>query len=455
VVVTGLLLGGCQWAMYGFGPGRTGSNPIESTIGLGNVAQLQLRWTAAVTSPVSSPEENQIVVANNLVYAAIAPGVHPATVDVFDAAGVNGCAGTPKVCAPLWTYALGSGNNPGSPVVVGGMLYVFDLDTTYAFDASGTNGCGGSPKVCQPLWSAPGGGNDILVDQGKLFVVDIQGASNQGEDVLGYDAAGSNGCGGSPKVCSPVWRGTVPSCGFATRCSPSGALMAAGGRLYEQVQIQGQEADFVPGQVWFDEAGSVGCSGSPPTCVGTIGSGGLVAAGLGGAHGSIVSTYQRVGPDTLVNGSAAIVDVTDPSSNLLWSQVVEATASPTESSKTRIGKPAVVGPTAYLPVGTGTQAWGGDQPTTCSPFVLNMCQPLWRTTSAAQQVTVANGVLFDDAGRAYDAAGSVNCSGAPKVCTPVAQIGPVTSNSPGTETQIVNGWVYRRIGTTLQAYHLP
>ncbi len=447
VVVASLLLGGCQWSMYGFGSGRTGSNPFESTIGVGNVGQLQLRWTAPVTSPVSIVEDNGFVVANNLVYASVGPNVRRSAVDVFDAVGVTGCAGTPKVCTPVWSAAVPTSNGASSPVVVGGRLYVSSLDTTYAFDAAGTTGCGGSPKVCQPLWSAPGVSSHIVVDRGKVFVFDPQGPG-----VVGYDAAGSAGCGGSPTVCAPVWRGTVPDCETTLGCYPTGAMMAANGRLYEQLRIDGDEADFVPGQAWFDEAGTVGCSGSPPNCIGTVGSGGLVAVGPAGAHGSIVSTYQRVGPDPLSVSSAAIMAVTDPSSNLIWLQAVQ-TASPGERDKTKIGKPAVAGPTIYLPVGTGIQAWAVDQPTTCTST--GTCQPLWRTTGTAKEITIANGLIYDDVGRAYDAAGILNCSGTPKVCAPIAQIGPTTANATGTETEIVNGWVYRRVSTTLQAYHLP
>src|SRR5207342_2602291 len=99
-----------------------GLNPIESTIGLGNVAQLQLRWTAPVSTSVFG-DDHQFVVANNRIYAAAGPDAQNATVKVFDALGVTGCGGTPKVCAPLWTYALARGNNASSPVVVGGTLY--------------------------------------------------------------------------------------------------------------------------------------------------------------------------------------------------------------------------------------------------------------------------------------------------------------------------------------------
>ena len=63
---------------------------------------------------------------------------------VFDAAGVTNCAGSPKVCTPLW-----SATAFGSPAVADGMVYVGPA----VFDASG---CGAS--TCAPLWTAAVGG---------------------------------------------------------------------------------------------------------------------------------------------------------------------------------------------------------------------------------------------------------------------------------------------------------
>ena len=322
--------------------------------------------------------------------------------------------------------------------------------TLYTFDAAGNTGCGGVPKTCAPLWSAPGQAGRLLVDHGMVFALTTDPTTT---DIVGYDLTGSNGCSGSPKVCAPVWHGTVSGCGFAFRCGATGALMAANGRLYVQVTTVGQEADFQPGQAWFDEKGVTGCSGSPPHCIGAIGSGGLVAIGPVGAHGSIVSTYQTFGNDPLLQSSAAIVVVTDPSSNLLWDQAVQV-APPGNRTLTTIGKPAAEGSTVFLPTGSGVQAWAVDQSPTCTLTNATPCQPLWRTVGPATELSVANGVLYDDAGRAYDASGSVNCSGTPKICAPIAQVGPTARNATSTETEIVNGWVYREVANTILAYHL-
>ena len=98
--------------------------------------------------------------------AAVADGIvfvqsQDGNLYAFDAAGVAGCAGAPKVCAPLWTAPTGSVSS-SSPTVVDGVVYVGSSNgNLYAFDASGVSGCAGAPKVCAPLWTAPAG-NDLV-----------------------------------------------------------------------------------------------------------------------------------------------------------------------------------------------------------------------------------------------------------------------------------------------------
>src|SRR5690348_4450715 len=56
-----------------------------------------------------------------------------------------------------WTANL---DNPvkSSPAVVGGVVYVGSTDgKLYAFDAAGSTGCSGTPKICNPLWTASTG----------------------------------------------------------------------------------------------------------------------------------------------------------------------------------------------------------------------------------------------------------------------------------------------------------
>ena len=65
--------------------------------------------------------------ANGVVYIASAgPASHdlPALY-AFDANGVTNCSGTPKVCQPLWTAPLSTGDiTSRSPIVANGVVYV-------------------------------------------------------------------------------------------------------------------------------------------------------------------------------------------------------------------------------------------------------------------------------------------------------------------------------------------
>ncbi|HEY7069606.1 MAG TPA: PQQ-binding-like beta-propeller repeat protein, partial [Acidimicrobiales bacterium] len=60
-----LLAGGCAWAQPRFGPERTGFNPLEDQIGVGNVAQLGLQWQAELPS-----RGKDVLVTDGLVIVA-------------------------------------------------------------------------------------------------------------------------------------------------------------------------------------------------------------------------------------------------------------------------------------------------------------------------------------------------------------------------------------------------
>ncbi len=100
-------------------------------------------------------------VANGFVYTT---GILDTTIRVYDAAGVTGCSGSPKVCEPLWTYSLTGHEGAGPPTVANGVVYLttHGLEDPaqlriHAFDAAGTRNCAGTPKVCTPLWFQPVG----------------------------------------------------------------------------------------------------------------------------------------------------------------------------------------------------------------------------------------------------------------------------------------------------------
>ena len=151
-------------------------------------------WTGNATSiNVASP-----LVWNGTVYAGSTNG----TLYAFDAAGVTNCSGTPKTCAPVWTATTGD-SIYAPPAAANGVLYVGTLgDTTslYAFDAAGITNCSGTPKTCTPLWrgNRPFGVRSApAIAHGVVYVGDTS--------ITAFDAAGITNCTGTPTICSPLW----------------------------------------------------------------------------------------------------------------------------------------------------------------------------------------------------------------------------------------------------------
>ncbi len=316
VVVFVVVAAGCDWPTFHGGFARTGYDAFESKIGAGNVDSLTRAWTASVAGVASSPVVaagmvfvssgtvfgppskpalfafsatgtsncsgaekrctpvweaaplcptgcneptgttfSEPTVANGVLYVGDYPD---GVVYAFDAAGVTDCSGTPKLCSPLWTARTGMPGTNYSPAVVNGVLYDASSDGhLYAFDAAGTTNCSGTPKVCTPLWTASIGsaGNNAsspAVVNGVLYVA----GNRPGQNVLlAFDAAGSIGCAGTPKVCTPLW--SAPLAG------PIGLAPAvANGTVY----VGESEPNFLGQVAAFDAAGSKQCSGTPKTC---------------------------------------------------------------------------------------------------------------------------------------------------------------------------------------------
>ena len=134
-------------------------------------------WTTAsipdaYTNPNTSP-----AVANGVAYLGIGleddSGPIPTfsgLLAAFDASGATNCAGTPRVCTPLWT-APTSGWIAGQPAIANNVIYVRDT-STYAFDATGTINCSGSPKQCTALWGVIAYGTEYssaVISGGVLY----------------------------------------------------------------------------------------------------------------------------------------------------------------------------------------------------------------------------------------------------------------------------------------------
>jgi outer membrane protein assembly factor BamB len=295
LVVLVLVAAGCDWTMFGYGPAHTRSNPTEKTIGVGNAGLLTTAWTGTTFGEV----ESSPAVANGVVYV----GANDGSLYAFDAAGSRGCSGTPATCAPLWTAATGGfvySSVFSSPAVANGVVYVGSNDNKlYAFDAAGSRGCSGTPKTCAPLWTGTTGGT---VESSPAVANGIVYVGSADHKLYAFDAAGSTGCSGTPKTCAPLWSGTT---GGTVGSSPAvangvvyvgsfedgklNAFDAAGstgcsgtpktctplwtGATAGDVESSPAVANGIvyvgstDGRLYaFGAAGSTGCSGAPKTC---------------------------------------------------------------------------------------------------------------------------------------------------------------------------------------------
>jgi hypothetical protein len=148
----------------------------------------------------TSPTLFAPAVAKGVVYTVSYAHGEGHRLRAYDAAGVEGCTGVPKICAPLWTSTTtlvpvgNEGLTPAdgetsAPAVANGVVYVVGIDHTmcgilcttiphlFAFDGSGVQGCAGTPKQCTPLFDAAGAQgfktfSEPVVANGRLFVGD-------------------------------------------------------------------------------------------------------------------------------------------------------------------------------------------------------------------------------------------------------------------------------------------
>lgn len=74
----------------------------------------------------------------------------------FDAAGTTSYGGSPKQCSPLWSSITPT---LFPPAIANGVVYTVSYASgeghrLRSFDAAGVQGCTGVPKICAPLWTS-------------------------------------------------------------------------------------------------------------------------------------------------------------------------------------------------------------------------------------------------------------------------------------------------------------
>jgi len=419
--------------MFGYGPEHTSFNSTETAISVGNVAGLVQRYPPNDGNGCGIEVCSAPAVAKGSVYFGTASGdlvasdagtgnlqwsghtgaaisSSPAVVDgvvyvgsddsklyAFDAAGTTNCSGSPKRCAPLWTANF-MDKVRSSPTVANGVVYVAISGGVFAFSAAGTTNCSGSPKVCNPLWATTLANVAVrtpAIANGVLYVT--------GDYLYAYDAAGTINCSGTPKLCTPLWTGKP---GTGTMHTPPAV---ANGVVYVGAQTIGG-----PFLLAFSAAGITNCSGSPKVC------------------------------------------------ESLWAGSLQGLSFNST--------PAIANGVVYI-IGSLLAAFDAAGIKNCSPDILGdqQCAPLWTVERpsgtywwGSWSPAVANGVVYvsyqlisilDFNGyariEAFDAAGTTNCSGTPKTCSPLWSdvVGARAGSFAEVSSPVVaNGAVYLNAG---------
>jgi hypothetical protein len=187
--------GTAAWRQVGGGPGHAGVASGPSIFDSSNAADLEVDWSHEIESP-SAPS---IVGERIFVTSSRAGAGVRSRLVVLDS----------RTGRSLWHGVGLPAAGAVQPVVVGGFVYVgvapaFDDAELFVFPASGC-----SQPRCRPIWTAawhisgddfgnPIGGPHVTVASGSVFAL-------SSTDLVVFDA---RGCGA--RVCSPVWRGTLP-----------------------------------------------------------------------------------------------------------------------------------------------------------------------------------------------------------------------------------------------------
>jgi hypothetical protein len=246
----------------------------------GNPTVCQPIWSASLgeTAPYIGDGRRSPSVANGRVFVS----GYDNAVHVFDAAGQEGCHGSPKQCDALWTAAapltctLPDLRQCGlsTPAVSAGRIYVSarateDTGGVYAFDASGMSSCSGSPRVCAPLWRTNGGGSfePLAVANGLVLAVG-ESPVDSSSRLRAFDAAGVQGCSGTPTICAPQWESTTTFINL--RGLTARAPAVANGVVYTASVTDpicfGPMCSVIRHVYAFDVAGVQNCTGAPKQC---------------------------------------------------------------------------------------------------------------------------------------------------------------------------------------------
>jgi len=339
----------------------------------------------------------------------------------------------------IWTGVINPGGPTGnlffsSPSVANGVAYVGSVDhKLYAFDATGATGCSGTPKACVPLWTATTGG---ILQSSPAVVNGVVYVASDDSKMYAFDAAGVTKCSGSPKTCAPLWTATT---GGSISSSPA----VVNGVVYVGSNDSKLRA--------FDAAGVTNCSGTPKTCspmwVGSTG--GIIGHAPAVANGVVYASN-----DTKLYAFDAAGTMNCAGTPKTCAPLWTATTGDFTSSPSVVNGLVYVGTRASTGINAlGVYAFDAAGTTNCAG-IPKTCSPVWSgitgssVGSTSSSPAVANGVVYvaRDDGKmyAFDAAGGPNCFGI--WCPPLWRTTTGTTGTTGglmlSSPTVANGLVY-------------
>jgi hypothetical protein len=450
---------GSGWGQANNGPDRTGYQPDESRIGTGNVGRLALARTYQAGPGVTAP-----LISGGILYVDKGNGLF-----AFDATGARGCSARPAACTPLWTAPTADFDGM---VVAGGDVFVTDQDGVQAFSAAGTRGCSGSPEVCVPLWATsinistgpgftPGGGSPVVAG-GVLYVPgygDGISPSTGGALVAAFDAAGTAGCSGTPTICHPMWTTTGLPASSGNSGSPTvagGVLYIASGMLYA-FDAAGSAGCAGTPKVCAPMRTAV--LPGPPTASAPAVAGGMVYVGTSAG----LYAFDAAGTRNCSSG------VTPQTCSPLWTAAIGEVGGSPAVAHGIVYAVSGAGVLDAVDAAGSRNCQGTGTVKTCTPLWASA--PLAAGYLNSPSPAVANGVVYASSGSGgtygYDAAGSLRCAasasasasasaagpaaGLTKTCAPLWS-SPVIGLSAAGSPAIVNGAVFVNVAATVYAY---
>jgi outer membrane protein assembly factor BamB len=400
LVALALVAAGCAWDRPRSDAGNTGANPLEVTIGTGNVGSLVFDHRTDAAAPpsgtVSIDTVPTVLVHGDTMFVS----GNDEPIGGFRAFPTDGadptCGGSPRECPRRFEAA-----SERVPLeLVGGTLFTH----AFAFDPSGTESCTGSPRRCTPRWteqySPTTRAYDGPIPLHELHLTGFVNPPSQpvGFRLAGFDPKGVEGCGGVPKTCAPLWNVPVGN-GFG---EPAPA--AADGRVFA-LSTAGDQL------VAYDRTATAQWTAPLPH-----GAARVEAIVVAGKQVIVVALGAQGGRSLRAYDTAGVVNCSGPpkSCGPLWT---------TDTLDGDVRSPAVTGDRMYVTTGTTLRAYDVDGNESCALTNPRLCVPLWIASTGpgnANAPSVANGVVYttSDTGsvRAFDAAGSVGCGGVPRTC---------------------------------------